>query len=276
MATLHSFYTRKGYFLSPVGTAIRHKEIADEIEVLLKAGHKYEQRFVSSETIMDYKGPKATDDNTDPNEKTALLTASTQALDRDTEVLIARGINLKHYLKNPVVAWNHDLSIPPIGRAKWARVEEDNTLKTFVKFADRPSNHPEGAEWLPDTIHSLCQQGIIKGVSIGFFTLDASLPTTKEITERPELAACSRVIRKSLLFEVSIVPVGANQEALVESVSKGLLPDCSKLLDIDPEPEDLWVWESKDFTPEPEPVVVTPTPTRLEVLKKLHAGIHIS
>lgn len=270
MATLHSFYTRKGYFLSPVGTAIRQQEIADEIEALLKTGAKYETRFVSSDTIVNYKGPEATDENS--HEKTVLLTASTQALDRDREVIVAKGINTKFYSKNPVLAWNHDLSIPPIGRALWNRVE-DNQLKVFAKFADRPKDHPESAEWLPDTIHSLCQQGIVKGVSIGFLNMESSIPTTKEIEERPELAACSLMIRKSMLLEVSIVPVGANQEALIESVSKGLVPDyTAKLLGLEPEPEDLWVWDTKDFSPEPEPTpepVVEPAPTRLDILKRL-------
>ena len=43
---------------------------------------------------------------------------TTDAVDRERDVLSPAGWKLDHYLKNPVVLWAHDYRQPPIARAR--------------------------------------------------------------------------------------------------------------------------------------------------------------
>ena len=48
-----------------------------------------------------------------------LAAVSTDAIDRDGEVVVPRGIDKTHFQKNPVVLWAHDYRTMPIGKALW-------------------------------------------------------------------------------------------------------------------------------------------------------------
>ena len=45
------------------------------------------------------------------------IIGSTSARDRDDEVIVAEGIDLKNYKKNTVILPAHDYTAPPIGKA---------------------------------------------------------------------------------------------------------------------------------------------------------------
>lgn len=243
METLHKFY-KKSFCTGPLGFPMRSDD-AFELETLVKEaeanGGGYQKTFLTSEDFIC----KAKDDDL-PH--TALVTCTTGDVDRDAEVVDAKGLNLKLYQKNKVIAWAHDYSIPPIGRSLWEKLD-GNTLKAKIKFADRPEDFPEMAEWFPDTIFALANQQIIKGISIGFLSLDASAPTEKDITANPALVSAKRIIRKSMLLEISVCPIGCNPSALIEQVNKGLVS--SEYLDkwgiVAPAAEDksIWVWDTK-------------------------------
>lgn len=261
--TLSPWYSKKGWAQSLVDVPVRSSDDAREIEQLLADGWQYQKAFVSAHDI-----ETKADDEAALHQ--AVITATTGDIDRDAEVVDPKGLSTKLFRKNPIIAWGHDYTIPPIGRSLWEKLDNDK-LKSLVQFAKRPDEWPEQATWFPDEIFHLVKGGFIKGVSIGFMGTDQSPPTEKELKARPELAACRRMIRKSMLLEISIVPIPANPHALIESVSKGFV---SKSLaeqfgygSFDDEAADLWTWEAKDYLPEPEP-----TPTKADVLRKILQG----
>lgn len=270
---MHAWYRKKGYCEGPLGCPCREDD-AREIEALLKEAEKngggYQRKFFSSDVVS-----KAQDSG---ERHTLLLTASTEELDLDREVVSLKGVNLKYFNRNPVIAYKHDRSSPPIGRALWTKLDGDK-LKSLAKLADRPADWPP-IEWFPDTIFALAEQGIIKGVSVGLIVADYSPPTEKELRDRPDWAGAKRILRKSFLNEISIVPIGANRSALIESVQKGFVPESAyKSLGVEaPEPDNLWHWSTQDCLPPQEAEVIKAVkpeakPTRQDHLAAIYARL---
>ena len=54
-------------------------------------------------------------------------------MDRQGDTVNVDGWHTRGYLKNPVVLWGHDYSIPPIGKAT-AIWKQDGALKATVQF----------------------------------------------------------------------------------------------------------------------------------------------
>lgn len=151
-------------------------------------------------------------------ERAVTAKISTVSLDRDGEVMIPGGCSTKNYEKNPVVLYNHDKLALPVGKCvALSRDEKGITAKTV--FAKRPENYPAEAEWLPDTLLSLFQQGILKAFSVGFTPLDMPRqPTKKDIETYGD--GVRRIFGKWEMYEYSVVTLPANQDAVALSVSK--------------------------------------------------------
>jgi uncharacterized protein len=151
---------------------------------------------------------------------------STDALDRDNEVVLPRGIDTSEFLRNPVFIWAHKYDIPPIGRVLGATLADGGrALVGDVEFARTE---------LADEVFGLYRDGFLKAVSVGFRALAAKPPPPELTASRPELARCSRVITACRLYEVSAVPIPSNPEALIAAVGKGLRVSPSLLREIAP------------------------------------------
>jgi phage head maturation protease len=155
---------------------------------------------------------------------TARITSA--AVDREGEVLIPQGMNAKEFEKNPVVFLGHDYYTLPVGKVtNLKRSDSDWTAK--VVFAERTANHPTGSEWVPDTLLSLFQQGVLKGFSVGFMVKESRPATDKDVTAFGP--GVRRVISKWSLLELSVAPLPCNPDAVALAVSKGMLsPDTAK------------------------------------------------
>lgn len=127
--------------------------------------------------------------------------ASTEHTDRDMEIIKQDGIDLKQFKANPVILFGHNYHSPPIGKSLKTVVTEKG-LEMDIKFASKKANP------LAPQIQQLMKEGILKAVSIGFIP--------KERDEED-----SKIITKSELLELSIVPVPANPHALALAMSKG-------------------------------------------------------
>ena len=149
--------------------------------------------------------------------RTVTAKISTTSIDRDGEVLLPSGIDLKDFRKNPVVLLNHDQGGLPVGRALSVKRQSDGIIAE-VQFAERPAGHPSSVEWIPDTVFNLFQQGILKAFSVGFIPLEMREPTDKDIKKFGD--DVRNVITKWSLLEFSVVNVPANQDALVMQVAK--------------------------------------------------------
>jgi hypothetical protein len=184
---------------------------------------------------------------------------TTEAIDREAEIVVARGLNDSHFKLNPIVTLQHDYRLPPVGRSLWRKRSKDGPLsgvKAKTHYPPRPDNWGE-ALWPPDQVFALIQAGLLQGKSIGFLRLKSHAPSSHEIAARPELAQVSRIIDEWLLLEYACTFLPCNQEALVEQVSKGTLQlppplrdELSRLLDLDltaPPPQ-----------PAPRPLAFTP------------------
>jgi phage head maturation protease len=161
-------------------------------------------------------------------DRTEVSKITTEAVDRDKEVVIAKGIDLAAYNANPVVLLNHNWTSLPIGKSKWIKPTlEVRGLKAKTQYAERPSNYT--GEWVPESVYSLIKQDMLPGKSIGFLPLEARPPEKAEIAQRPELKDVRRIITKSILLEYSVVGIPSNPEALVQIKA---FPALAKALDL--------------------------------------------
>jgi hypothetical protein len=139
-------------------------------------------------------------------------------VDRDGEVVMPQGCVSKDFEKNPIVFYGHIYDSPPVGKCVGLKRAGDSLVSKTV-FASRPADHV--GEWLPDTLFSLYQQGVLKGFSVGFHPIESRAATKGDRdTYGPN---CKTVYSKWNLLEYSVAAIPANQDALVLAVSKGIL-----------------------------------------------------
>jgi len=149
---------------------------------------------------------------------------STEEIDRDREIVSARGMNDSQYRLNPIVTLQHCYDMPPVGKSLWRKKTKDGKLrgiKAKTQYPPRPDDWPADY-WGPDEVFALVKGGLMNGKSIGFIRLKSHVPSSHEIAALPELADVTRIIDEWLLLEYACVFLPCNQNALVEEVSKGL------------------------------------------------------
>jgi hypothetical protein len=72
-------------------------------------------------------------------------TLSTEAIDRDKEVVRSAGMNLSVYRGNPVVTLGHNYGQPPVGRSLWQKRARDGErvgIKGKTLYPCRPETLP--------------------------------------------------------------------------------------------------------------------------------------
>jgi len=145
---------------------------------------------------------------------------TSDAVDRDREVVLPEGGDWKEFKKNPVVTFAHRYDELPVGRAAWVKRVQDKVNGWLAKtlYTERPDDW-EGS-WFADAVWHFVKSGVLRGKSIGFLPLAGSAPEEKEIKARPELAGVSFMIRKWLALEYAVAPVQSNPDALVTAVNK--------------------------------------------------------
>lgn len=130
---------------------------------------------------------------------------STEAEDRDGDIISSSGWELENYKKNPVFLWAHDYSLPPIGKAIDVRVR-DKQLIFDIQFPE------EGVHTLADTVYKLYKGSFLNATSVGFRG------------KKGEPSANGFKYTQQELLELSAVPVPSNPTALQQAKSKGFIP----------------------------------------------------
>jgi HK97 family phage prohead protease len=131
-------------------------------------------------------------------ERTITCVASTGSVDRGGDTIDQSGWKLDSYRKNPVILWAHDYTAMPIAKASKVAVENNALVATIV--------FPEvGTSTFSDKAWALVQQGVLNAVSVGF------VPLSFEPRQNGGLHFTSQE-----LLEISIVPVPANSQALLD------------------------------------------------------------
>lgn len=153
--------------------------------------------------------------------RTIFARISTPAVDRDGDVMLPSGMDAKSFKKNPVVLFGHDNWSMPIGKVTKLNNPRQGVEAT-IKLAERPDEHPPTEEWVPDTVLSLFEQGVLNAFSIGFLVKNGGAREAEKRDISRFGDGVRQVITAWELLELSVVPVPANQEALATAVSKGL------------------------------------------------------
>ena len=97
----------------------------------------------------------------------------------------------------------------------------------------RPDSWDPAKPWPSDQAFGLVQGGLLPWKSVGFLPLKIHAPTPQECKQKGwDPQAVSQVIDEWLLLEYACVFLPANQETLVEAVSKGTLAADDALLDL--------------------------------------------
>ena len=169
-----------------------------------------------------------------PGERSDVSWITTESVDRMGEVVLARGMDDSQFAGNPLVTLGHAYWLPPVGRSLWRKRTRDGNLvgvKAKTQYPPRPEAWPAGDPWPPDKVLALVQAGLLQGKSIGFLPTKVHIPDEKEVRRNGWGEQVSLVIDEWLLLEYACVFLPANQDALVEAVSKGSVDVPSELLD---------------------------------------------
>jgi hypothetical protein len=160
-----------------------------------------------------------------PGERTDVSWISTEDPDRTAEVVVARGMNDSQFKQNPIVTMQHCYHLPPVGKSLWRKVVRDGPMigvKAKTQYPARPKDWPAEQPWPADVALSLVQADLLRGKSIGFLPTKVHQPKTDEIQLRGWQENVDLVIDEWILLEYACTFLPAQQNAVVEQVSKGL------------------------------------------------------
>jgi phage head maturation protease len=152
----------------------------------------------------------------DPDEYVATITTDT--VDMDGEVMVPEGMDATDFEKRRTIFWNHDYA-RPVAKALGKLKREDGRILSKFRFAERPA--AAQGEWFPDTVRALVDQGVIRGVSIGFRPMEQRPPTKEDRRKYGE--DCRLVRSRWKLGEWSIAPYQCNPDAVVDAIAKGVV-----------------------------------------------------
>lgn len=164
------------------------------------------------------------------------MIGTTEAVDRDGDVISLDGWDMKNYKKNPVVLPSHNYGSPAIGRTTKLK-REGNKLIFRIEFPQ------EGIYPLADIYRKLYKSGFMNASSVGFIPKDYTLGDGSKDSPR-------RTFLKQELLEISLVSVPSNPEALLEAkemgVGKGSLKSAEELGVVNKDEYDKWLEAVKD------------------------------
>src|SRR5207237_328975 len=136
------------------------------------------------------------------DDRTLIFQVSNSQPDRDGDVLPAENWFLENFKRNPISLWAHDHSQPPIGRVSriW---QAGNALMAAITFATTD---------FAESVYQLCRQGFLNATSVGFRASTSSRNKYGGVTYDAPME----------LLEVSLVPIPANPDALIQARAAGI------------------------------------------------------
>jgi HK97 family phage prohead protease len=148
----------------------------------------------------------------DPDRMIVRAVISTHDPDRAGDVIVPAGLrNADEFLRNPVVLWAHQRTMPPIGTCERLTIEPDRVIAETKFSASSP---------FARDVFALYAEGVLRGWSVGFVPVKA-VPV-RPARDRPATGTC---YPEWDLLEYSAVPVPENPQALTLAVRKGLVKD---------------------------------------------------
>jgi len=136
-----------------------------------------------------------------------------QTVDRHNEVVIAKGVNLAGFKKDPIILFQHDRWSMPIGKSikTWYEKGEEAIFGQLLFFDDEIDR-----TGMSEDVYRMVKAGAMKSGSIGFSASwdDVRKPSPEEITQYGFKNKNGYIIDKSELREFSIVTIPANPNAV--------------------------------------------------------------
>ncbi len=177
-------------------------------------------------------------DSLNEKDRTLEATISTDAIDRDGEVILPSAFEKRigSFKSNPVLLWNHNPFEPPIGKAESIEIGEKGMDAVFRFF-------PEGKNPQADVIFEGFKAEILTSFSIGFrvFDMDPGKPADPEKGTK----ATPPTVTDAELLEVSAVTIPANTEAIAKFAKAADLFRAAHFID----PQDTKTKDVKFWTP---------------------------
>lgn len=132
-------------------------------------------------------------------DRVVTFVASDESVDRDKDIIMANGWVTENFMKSGSIIYGHDPKDKlPVAKPVETKIANDQLL-IKAQFAD------EGTSEFTDAVYSLVNQGILRGVSVGFQAL-----------ETPETNKHGGVtFTKQELLELSLTPIPSNANARV-------------------------------------------------------------
>ncbi len=142
--------------------------------------------------------------------RTVTFVFSDESVDLYGDTIAARGWDWKAFENNPVALFGHDPSKPEyvVGRAKNLRIE-GNRLVGDIEFMEASINPTA------EIVYQMVKGGFLNAVSVGFMPLEWVASKDKS---RPG----GIDFKRQSLMEISIVPLPANQNSLVQARAAGI------------------------------------------------------
>lgn len=185
---------------------------AKQLEMDLESGEYSPLRLVKSNAFEAFI----------PGEKADISVISDGSIDSHGEVVDPESLDFSSFQKNPVVAYNHNYDIPPVGKSLWQKKCQGHVWKAKTKYVERPESFTEDA-WFPETIWHLVKSGTLNGKSIGGSVKWRS-PTEEDAKRLNfDLSSAKRISEKALIFEYSCCPLGVNRNTVVEAIAKSVI-----------------------------------------------------
>ena len=169
-------------------------------------------------------------------ERTVRFKISSEVVDRDGDILIAKGCNFDNFKKNPQFLGFHNYHEYPLGIPKnWGvdgkSVYCDVYFPTIDELSTNPAEASEKAKLVDFTYHCY-KTGMLNAVSVGFIATDAE----------PNKETGGFIVKNWELLEFSAVTVPANQDAIAQAVksfgddeAKGMIDPIERLKQVEKE-----------------------------------------
>ncbi len=151
--------------------------------------------------------------------RVAVFEISNERVDRDGDIIVQEGIDLKNFRANPVVLWGHDGFSPPVGASLKEELEKDNKGSRWVATV---LFHK--ATDLANAVCELVKMGYVRAVSVGFRPKMPGGVVFPDEAMRAELGMRPGgvIFRMSELFEFSVCSIPANPFALSRETAKSI------------------------------------------------------
>lgn len=154
--------------------------------------------------------------------------------DRYGDIIRAKGVKFDNYKKNSVIQFAHNSGNLPIGKSIkfWYDKEEKNIKSYGLYFDDRIDK----SGW-SDLVFKYITAGGLPACSVGFVPLKVHRPKTSEERTEMGLGEYGLEYQEIDLLEYSPCPIGANPNALTNSLTEGIRngtfnqKDCKQLIE---------------------------------------------